>query len=575
MSRSWGWGWGWGWRTALMVAAACVAAAAWSMHRSPALAQSDTETRSAQGLIEDLGGATTTAPDAAPRALTVAVVVDLRLAPLHTPDGGVGAGRADLDRVLDIARLLADNRDVPLTVAVSFETFDALALADDDASVALLREAVQGRQLLAEPWTRLDVDDWMQAGRADVVRDGMARSSDALAWLGLQASATMLLDAAPTSDSVSLLTEESTGVVAFVVPGPDADRRPASPVTLLAGPDGTGRLTAQRDGAIEALLANPDSELGGRRSLAELARIASEQQADAVIVAVTAHGPAAHGIGSLLEGIDADPALAPATVDEVLATTQPAGRREPAPAGQAPTAGDFGAYLVRRAPTEQRLGAYEALLGEDRAAAAPLRTMLAASANSQLNASERAEYLDAVDEQVASGTRGLDFTERGPITITTRRAGLPVTLVNSRSSDVTVAVELDSEPLGAVTAERLLVRLEPGRNDLTVPIEADMSGSATVEVAVSTPDADGAIVLATGTLRVRHAPTEGLDSLILLAAAAGLALWWLRTAPKSRSATAAGAGATVAASAAGAPVAADRGGHRRPPEPEQQHEEAT
>ena len=201
--------------------------------------------------------------------------------------------------------------------------------------------------------------------------------------------------------------------------------------------------------------------------------------------------------------------------------------------------------------------------------------MLAASANSQLNASERAEYLDAVDEQVASGTRGLDFTERGPITITTRRAGLPVTLVNSRSSDVTVAVELDSEPLGAVTAERLLVRLEPGRNDLTVPIEADMSGSATVEVAVSTPDADGAIVLATGTLRVRHAPTEGLDSLILLAAAAGLALWWLRTAPKSRSATAAGAGATVAASAADTPVAADRGGHRRPPEPEQQNEEAT
>ena len=66
------------------------------------------------------------ADDPAGHALTVAVVLDLRLPPSHLADGSAAVDEASLSRVLGLAEVLIERSGVPLSVAVSPETLDGL-----------------------------------------------------------------------------------------------------------------------------------------------------------------------------------------------------------------------------------------------------------------------------------------------------------------------------------------------------------------------------------------------------------------------------------------------------------------
>ena len=145
-----------------------------------------------------------------------------------------------------------------------------------------------------------------------------------------------------------------------------------------------------------------------------------------------------------------------------------------------------------------RLEAYESFLGDDPALAAPLRTLLAVGASERLTTGERTEFLNAVDQQATQGTAGVEFMGRGPITFTERNADLPVTLVNNRAAPATVVLELTSDRIDFTHEERPAFTLEPGRNDLIVPVEAAASGRTTVRVTVTTPNPAGAITITTG-----------------------------------------------------------------------------
>ncbi|MCY4425037.1 MAG: DUF6049 family protein [Acidimicrobiaceae bacterium] len=504
--------------------------------------------------------------DAPPLPLTVAVVLDLRLPPSHLADGGATVGEDRLDRVVGLAEVLIERQGVPLSVVVSPETLDALALIGDDTSVAALRTALQGRQLLTTTWTGLNLFDWTWAVRLDVVVDGLRRGAEALRWAGLEASTVMHVDHPLTLRTVRAVTEAAAGPVAFMVDGDPGRDGPVAPVTLVADPAESGNhLAAQADPLLGAMLKYPDPELGAQWALAELSRMAAAGTAGAVVVSAAADPgrdtfhrdppyrrasssfePAA--LELLLDGIDASPSLRPATVDDVLAHQAPVGTYDPALAGRRRDPGDFNLYLARRVQVEHLLEAYESFLSDDPFLTAPLRTLLAVSAGQHLTTGERTGFLDAVDRAVAQGTTGVEFLGRGPITVTERRAELPVTLVNNRSAPVTVALELASEEVDLAGDGRPVLTLQPGRNDLTVPVEASESGRTDIRVTVTTPDESGIIVLTTGTFSVRFTDADGLGFLILVLAAAVLAAWWLHTL-RRRSADADMGGATVAASA--------------------------
>lgn len=506
------------------------------------------------------------AGDPAP-ALMVALVLDLRLPPSHLADGGAAVDDASLERVLGLAGVLIERSGVPLSVAVSPETLDALALISDDASVAALRTALHGRQLLTTTWTSLDLVDWTRRVRLDVVLDGLRRGAEALAWAGLEASTVMYVEHPLTVRTVRAVTEPSAGVSAFVVDGVPAGDDPVPPVTLIADARGGGdHLMAQADPLLGAMLQYPDPELGAQWVLAELSRMAAAGTTDAVVVSATAaesvfvflesdpvllltrspFEPTA--LALLLDGIDASPSLSPATVDDVLAHQAPAGTANLALTDRPSDPGDFGLYLARRIQVEQRLEAYESFHSDDPLLASPLRTLLAVSASKDLTTGERTEFLNAVDHQVTQGTAGVEFLGRGPITVTERSTDLPVTLVNDWPAPVTVALELTSDTIDLTHDVRTVFTLEPGRNDLSVPVEAAASGRTSVRVTVTTPDQSNVITLTTGTFSVRFTDAEGLGLLILIWAAGALAAWWLHTLRRrARTRDADSVSATVAA----------------------------
>lgn len=501
--------------------------------------------------------------DAGP-PLMVAMVLDLRLPPSHLADGSAAVDEASLDRVLGLAEVLIERSGVPLSVAVSPETLDALALIGDDTSVAVLRAALRSRQLLTTTWTSLDLYDWTRAVRVDVVLDGLRKSAEALRWAGLEASPVMHVEHPPTVRVVNAVTEPAIGVNAFVADAIGAGGGPLPPVTSIADASDRSFLMAQADPTLGAMLQWPDPELGAQWALAELSRMATEGTPDAVVVSAVAAGPDPDlfessplslltisalepaALALLLDGIDADPSLRPATVDDVLASQAPVGAVDQALTYRRHDPRDFNLYLARRMQVEQRLDAYESFLSGDPFLVAPLRTLLAVSASEHLTTGELTGFLNAVDQQVTQGTAGVEFVGRGPITVVERDADLPVTLMNNQPAPVTVALELTSDSVDLKQGERAVLTLEPGRNDLSVPVQATASGRASVRVAVTTPDEAGAMTLATGTLSVRFADAEGLGLLILILAAAVLAAWWLQTLRRRARDTGTGS-ATVAA----------------------------
>ena len=506
--------------------------------------------------------------------LAVAVVVDLRLPPAHSPDGGATFDQAFLDRVLETAQVLVDHSGIPLTVHLSGETLDALALIGDDESLSILRAAVDGRQLLVSPWTSLDIDDWIAAGRADVVVNGLDRATDALDWAGLEASTVMRFDGMPSPAAASLVTDSAPGITGFVGGRVfSTPLVPPDPVTVVVDAAGVGHPTAQADPLLEVALRNHDPELAVQWALAEFARIGrGSDEPTAVVVVVSAlivdwdpysrdtggssrpfliPGTEPAAIGLLLEGLDAHSSLKPVTVDSLLAATAPVGTVSGAGLTR-PDDPSFSLYLAERTGVEERLHAYESLLDGDRASTltAPLHTLMAASANQYLTTDRRRGLIEAVDRAVVRGAAGVEFVERGRISIIERRVDLPVTLISNHTAAVTVALKLSSENIRFPEGDRLVFGLEPGRNDLPVPIEATEPGAATIAVAVTTPDEAGIITLSSGTLKVRYAQADGLGTLILVVLGAVLAAWWLQ-ALRRRSHSTGAAGGTVASSAPG------------------------
>ena len=302
-------------------------------------------------------------------------------------------------------------------------------------------------------------------------------------------------------------------------------------MTLLVEPSGVEYPLIQPDRSISTALQQPDPAA----ALAELSGLDG-----AVVVSVPARTVAADTLAGFLDQITADASTSLVTVEEILAQQPPVGAIA-VTSSQHPDTDDV-THTSRWIRTDQRLRAYESMISDTESVAADLHTLLAVAASSDLSAARRDEFLDTVDARINRHATGVELLPRDRVTVTERFTDLPVTVLNSRPTAVTVALKLTSDEITTPGAEALTYRLEQGRNDLAVPIEVSAAGTAEVQVAVTTPDPAAAITLGELTLDVRYAPVRGVGSLILVICAAMLALWWLRARRRG-----ARAGATVAA----------------------------
>ena len=500
--------------------------------------------------------------------MPVALVIDLEAPVAYSPDAGTRIDPDGLSRALAAAEALAGRPEIPVTVEIDPQIFDALGQLGETAAIDALQAAASGREALLAPWAPLDVAGWVAAGRADVVLDGFARARAALEAVGIEPGAVSRVGPDRPAATAAWLAS-AVGAAGFVIDSGSSDSASsASGPQFVAGPGSSRLPAAEADPALAALLASSGAGTSGPEAgqgdveqrvqhfLAELWRMAlAGESGPIVILPPSLDGPV---VEAVLAGIGAESTalLQPVTTGALLAALspdQPLKPDEPDGAEAAPAAG-----AERRAEVEQRLRAYESLVAPDDSAAAFLRDLVAASADRRLNDAGLAELLDAVEQRAAAGMGGIELMDRGRITITGRSADLPLTLVNGQPLPVTVALELASEEIGFPQGRRQLAPLEPGRNEVLVRIEARSAGDSAVGVTVATPE--GGIVLDRGTARMRTVGRTGWGLMILAAAGAGLAAWWARTIRRARrgpggeAATVAGTGTGLGAGSTAASI---------------------
>ena len=492
-------------------------------------------------------------PDEGPgvEPMPVGIVVDLAAPVAHSPDAGTRIDPAGLERALAAAEALDRRSEVPVTVATDPEIFDALSRTGETAALASMQAAAAGNETLLAPWTELDMAGWLAAGRADVVLDGFARARTALEAVDIEAGTISRIRPDRVASTAAWLAA-NVGSTGFVIDGalPEQPGARLGESRFVAGPGGNRLPVVEADPALAAVLASPgtrDSQDGAELNvhlfLAELWRMALAGEAGPVVVLPSSlSGPAVDAVLGTLAS-DESGLLQPATAGALLETLSPDRPVRPDEISSA------GAETARPAPAagpraeaERHLSAYESLIAPNLAATSSLRDLLAASANRNLGDDDRAGLLEAVKRQAEAGMRDIGLLDRGGVTITGRAGDLPLTLVNGQSLPVTVALEFSSEGLGFPEGRRQLAVLEPGRNEVLIPIEARSGGVSTVRVAVATPE--GGVVLDQTTARVRSAGLAGRGLALLGAAAAGLAAWWIRTARRRQRAPGADA-ATV------------------------------
>lgn len=491
--------------------------------------------------------------------MPVALVIDLEAPVAHSPDASARIDRDGLSRALAAAEALAQMPEVPVTVEIDPQLFDALGRIGETAAIATLQAAAAGNETLLAPWTPLDVAGWVAAGRADVVLDSFARARIALEAVGIEAGAVSRVGPDRPAATAAWLAS-AVGAAGFVIDagssGPAGSE--GGRAWFVAGPGGSRLPAVEADHALAALLAasgpetsstgtgTDDVELTVYRFLAELWRMAmAGENGPMVILPPSLDGPV---VEAVLAGIGAESAglLQPLTAGVLLEALSPDRPIEPDEPGGAEAA-PMPPGAERRAEVEQHLRAYESLIPDD-SAAAFLRDLVAAAADRRLTEAGRAELLDAVEQQATAGMGGIELLDRGRITITGRSADFPLTLMNGQSLPVTVALELASEEVDFPQGRRQLASLEPGRNEVLIRVEARSAGDSALDVVVATPE--GGIVLDRGTARMRSVGRANWGLMILAAAAAGLAAWWARTVRRQRRRPGGGA-ATVAVTETG------------------------
>ena len=257
------------------------------------------ELRSVDGsVLEQMVTFITPAQIQSVQPLRVAVMLDLRMSAAHGADGGASFDDAVLGRALGLAEVAAERRSMPLNAEITPETLDALALIGDSESLALLRDALEGRHILRGPWTSLNIDEWVRAGRADVVLDGLRRGDEAMRLAGLPTNTVIGFDAAPTQLEADLMSDQAAGAEAFLIRPRPAESPAAEPVavTRLAESSADRRLMGHADPLLAAMLRHDDTELAAQWAVAELLRMAGSGEHDGVIVYASATPGPAHRV---------------------------------------------------------------------------------------------------------------------------------------------------------------------------------------------------------------------------------------------------------------------------------------
>ena len=502
--------------------------------------------------------------------LTVSWVWRFDATPAHQPDGTIRKAAARAfgpgGRLVRTAQAAAAAGDVHLTLAPTPETLTAWqesAVSEEQqpggapgdgaaAGLSALRAAsgTAGRQVLPGPFVPADIAGLLDAdlvGEVDALFSrGAARQQ---AVLGTAPSGGTLLAPQPL-DGAGLGRLRQYGTERLVFP-PD-DLQPRDQRLTPGHPFAVG---SRGRSAIPAAVSDPDlarllegdepPALRAARFLAGLSLVALEAPGEprgVVVVTPEEWDPPAGLLEAVFSGMRNNPAVTPATLDEYFATVAPETRDgHPVVRDLADRAavdpGDADTIRSLR----RRLGGFAGVVepnstwldGVDQAILVSRATVLQGENRAERRLSSSAGYLQGAERHLKSVMAKIRGPKGQRVTLTSRRASIPISLLNATGRPLQVRIRLDSDQLRFLDGSERFVTLAPQNTTERFRVESRSTGAFPLSISVTSPD--GTLELNTSELTIRSTVVSGVGAVLTAGAGIFLLVWWGNDLRRSRS----------------------------------------
>ncbi|MEL7207331.1 MAG: DUF6049 family protein [Actinomycetota bacterium] len=349
-------------------------------------------------------------------------------------------------------------------------------------------------------------------------------------------------------DEATVEELQQQGASRLIVPAatiPEAGR--PAPGTTWPGPvllttPTTQIATAVLDPALQAHAGRTgDPVLDAHRTLADLATVAttrSDVPSGSVFTVPDLADASPEFLATLLAHIDGGP-LSAVTVDDWFTEVSPTPAEDPG----APEATlnrsvaprvlfGLGRYPSDLGITELTLTGLTNLTDGEDPTLPSLRRQTLTSGSALLTGEERAAYLSAVGGTIRERTGLITSPSGQTVTLTSRRARVPVAVSNAMGVPARVRITVTSDRLEFPEGSQIEVVLEDGATTVQVPVEARTTGSFRMQVDVSSPD--GVLAITSVPVSIRSTAVSGVGIALSIGAGLVLATWWVRNWHSSR-----------------------------------------
>jgi hypothetical protein len=309
---------------------------------------------------------------------------------------------------------------------------------------------------------------------------------------------------------------------------------PARPITLESD---ARRFTAvQVDRDLEALLDGSGAPaLRAQHLLAGLAVVALEQpnqRRGVVLDTPSRWNPNADAVSAVVAGLRDHPLVDAVSLDDLFGSVpvESDRRGNPVVRSLAPITPAVPSVTARQyRAARDRLDAFARLAGEEDATVVRGRRSLLVSLTSDWQGARgrrlATAQLDALGREVDTFTAGIRAPQARTVTLTSREAAIPISILNETGRRVRVRVVLESEKLLFPNGAEQVLDLPPRNTTVRFDVQARASGTFPLRVRLTS--ADGTLPIQETRVTVRSTVVSGVGVFLTIGAGLFLAVWWI------------------------------------------------
>ncbi len=146
----------------------------------------------------------------------------------------------------------------------------------------------------------------------------------------------------------------------------------------------------------------------------------------------------------------------------------------------------------------------------------------------EISAATATAIVKGVTDTIGAVTGAIVLPTAQSFRVTAHRSTLPLVVLHQGQRPLRVALRLASPEVEFEGANPLVVVLQPGANDLEIPIRTRRSGEFDLTIEVISPD--GALIMGTVPVEVQSRAISGVGILLSIGALTFLVVWWARNA---------------------------------------------